>query len=286
MSRNMKLLSLLFLLLFQGCRTAPKKVAHQAESIRLYVFECGETDLSDLAFFAPGLPHGIEKKFVASCYVVTHPQGNLLWEAGHPDEIAKKPDGIYKYDGKFHTKVKEPFISKLKAINMTPKDIKYIAFSHFHPDHVGNANAFLGATLLIQKEEYAAAFGPEPSKYLYETKWYNELKNGPTKFLEGDYDVFGDGSVIIKRAIGHTPGHQMLYLNLPNTGPVLLSGDLYHFEGNRTHKRIPEFNADKAATAKSMEMIEDFIKQTKAQFWIQHDYPQIHALRHAPHYYD
>ncbi len=61
--------------------------------------------------------------------------------------------------------------------------------------------------------------------------------------------MFGDGTVVIKFTPGHTPGHQSLFLKLAKTGPVLLSGDLYHYPEEITYKRIPSFDSDKEQTA-------------------------------------
>lgn len=254
------------------------------DSVRIYVFDCGENDVKDIGMFAPGLTG--PKKLAVACYVIRHPFGNLLWDSGLSDSIADEKDGVEAADGNFHLTLKTPFLKQLSSIGLTPADMKYIAFSHFHSDHVGNANAFVGATLLIQQEEYDAAFGPEPQKYRYKYETYNQLAQTPTVKLHGDHDVFGDGSVIIKRSVGHTPGHQSLFVNLAKTGPILISGDLYHFADNRIHSRVPSFNFDKQLTENSMRTIENFIRETKAVMWIEHDYEQNQSLRHAPEYYE
>jgi glyoxylase-like metal-dependent hydrolase (beta-lactamase superfamily II) len=98
--------------------------------------------------------------------------------------------------------------------------------------------------------------------------------------------VFGDGTVVIKFTPGHTPGHQSLFLKLVKTGPVLLSGDLYHYPEEITYKRIPSFDSDKEQTARSRAMIEEFVKKNNAQLWIQHDYTAGIKRKIAPEYYD
>ena len=100
------------------------------------------------------------------------------------------------------------------------------------------------------------------------------------------YDVFGDGSTVIKFAPGHTPGHQMLLVRLTNTGPVLLSGDLYHFPQERTLNRFPVFEFDKEQTSRSRIEIDDFLKATSSSLWIQHDFIANSKLRKAPAFYD
>jgi glyoxylase-like metal-dependent hydrolase (beta-lactamase superfamily II) len=116
---------------------------------------------------------------------------------------------------------------------------------------------------------------------------YSLLKNSKTVIIDKDeYDVFGDGKVIIKSTPGHTPGHQSLFLKLAKTGPVVLSGDLYHYPEERTLHRLPvsEFNKDQ--TAASRADLEVFLKKTGAQLWIQHDFLGNAKLKKAPAFYE
>ena len=108
-----------------------------------------------------------------------------------------------------------------------------------HLDHTGNAHLFKNATVIIQEQEYQAAFGPKPEKYSFNPKTYQGLTKNKFVKLNGDHDVFGDNRVIRKKAPGHTPGHQVLYINLPQSGPIVLSGDLYHFKKNRKNHTGP-----------------------------------------------
>ena len=128
-------------------------------------------------------------------------------------------------------------------------------------------------------------FGDDPAAAGFNPDSYKGLDRSKIKKITGDYDVFGDGTVVIKRAVGHTPGHQVLFVNLAESGPIVLSGDLYHFTDNRTHKRVPSFNFDKGQTLESMNQIEAFVETEKAQFWIQHDLEQNKAIKHSPAFY-
>jgi glyoxylase-like metal-dependent hydrolase (beta-lactamase superfamily II) len=138
---------------------------------------------------------------------------------------------------------------------------------------------------LIQQAEYDAAFGEDPTKFGFNPASYEQLDKSKIKVLKGDYDVFGDGKVVIKTAPGHTPGHQVLFVNLDETGPIVLSGDLYHFTKNRVHRRVPSFNFDKEQTLAAMEKIEQFVNDENAQFWIQHDIEQNQTIKHSPEFY-
>lgn len=252
--------------------------------IKLYIFQCGEILARDVSLFSPGVDQGKEKLLTDSCYLIRHPQGDLVWDTGLPDSLGTT--GADPMEGAFHVTTPNPFAPQLAALQIKPADIQYLGISHFHFDHTGNANLFTGARLLIQQEEYAAAFGNEPQKYGFEAASYDKLDRSKIQVLNGDYDVFGDGRVVIKKAVGHTPGHQMLFVDLANTGPVVLSGDLYHFTSNREHRRVPSFNFSKEQTEHSMETMEKFVQEKKAQFWIQHDREQNQTLKHAPEFYN
>jgi glyoxylase-like metal-dependent hydrolase (beta-lactamase superfamily II) len=260
------------------------------QSLRLYVLDCGDITGSSME------PYGLKPEDVAStsmvtpCFLIVHPRGTLMWDTG---EI---PDGAFA-SGISPQKlnnftVNRPLVPQLAAIGYTPADITYMAMSHYHRDHSANASAFAGSTWIVQKGDRDAILAPRPAGpprlgAVPDTKYFEGLENSKTVLLNGeDHDVFGDGSVVVKSTPGHTPGHQSLYLKLANTGNVLLSGDLYHYPEEITFKKIPSFDTNKEQTAKSREMIEDFVKQNHAQLWIQHDYTTGIKRKIAPAYYD
>jgi glyoxylase-like metal-dependent hydrolase (beta-lactamase superfamily II) len=104
--------------------------------------------------------------------------------------------------------------------------------------------------------------------------------------IDFDHDVFGDGTVRILAAPGHTAGHQVLELKLQKTGTVILSGDLYHLKTNREFMRVPLGNANRADTLASMNRIETIVKNTHARFIVQHDLQDFQALPKSPAYLD
>lgn len=254
-------------------------------SLRLYVFDCGTVDVADISVFSPGVNKGKKKTLASSCYLVAHPKGTLMWDTGFSDELASSPEGR-TVNGAFHVRLKRPLAEQFKEIGFAPQAVTYLGLSHMHFDHIGNVGLFPKATLLMQGEEYESAFGADPAKFGNDPKNYPTLAANPVTKLSGDHDVFGDGSVVIKRAIGHTPGHQSLFLKLPKTGPVVLSGDLAHFTDNWEKRRVPGFNFDKALSVKAMNDMAKFMKDNKAKLWIQHDLEQNAKIRHAPKYYE
>ncbi len=176
--------------------------------------------------------------------------------------------------------------AQLAEVGYAPKDIAYLALSHYHYDHTANANAFAGATWLVRQVERDAMFAAKAPP-VAEPRYYEALKTSNTVIIQDDeYDVFRDGTLIIKSAPGHTPGHQVLYVKLPQTGGVVLSGDLYHFPEARTLKRVTVFDFDQSQTAVSRESIELFLTKTGARLWIQHDNIGNTQLKKVPDYYE
>jgi len=111
-------------------------------------------------------------------------------------------------------------------------------------------------------------------------------KSAKTRMIDGDLDVFGDGTVRILRTPGHTPGHQVPLLRLRRSGSVVLSGDLYHLRENRTDRRVPTFNVGRADTLASMDRIERIVKNRKARVVVQHDPRDFQSLPRFPAYLD
>jgi glyoxylase-like metal-dependent hydrolase (beta-lactamase superfamily II) len=198
------------------------------------------------------------------------------------DSIAAKPEGVTAAGGLLTLWVRKPLASQLEALGVSPTAVTDIAFSHFHADHAGNANLFTSARLYIQEPEHDAAFGADPAKFGFNPALYGKLKDNPAVKLNGDYDVFGDGSVVIVSTPGHTPGHQCLLVRLPNRGPVVLSGDMVHFEDNWIHRRIPSRNFNKEQTAQSMEKVAALLAKENAELWINHDKAQSATIPKAP----
>ena len=164
--------------------------------------------------------------------------------------------------------------------------LEYAAFSHIHWDHVGASNDVASGTWLVQQGDYDAAHAEgNMSVPAVQPELLTSIKTRPTQVLDGDHDVFGDGAVRIIAAEGHTPGHQVLYVDLAATGPVVLSGDLYHFQYSRANRVVPLFNVDAEQTLRSMEKVEALVTETGADFWLQHDASLFDSQQKAPEFY-
>jgi glyoxylase-like metal-dependent hydrolase (beta-lactamase superfamily II) len=251
---------------------------------RLYVLDCGRIEFKDMGMFSDtGEYEGKSGTMVDSCFLVRHPKGVLLWDTGLGDKIAEQKGGVD--NNGIHLYVDVTLQDQLKSLNLTPADITHLAFSHFHFDHTGNANLFTHATWILNDDELAGALVPKPT-IAEDASQLSAREHTKTQMIDGDYDVFGDGTVKILKAPGHTPGHQLLEIHLAHSGTVILSGDLYHTRENRKERRVPPVNTNRADTLASMDRIEKIVQNTHARFIIQHNPEDVASLPKLPRYLD
>ncbi|MGE0161265.1 MAG: N-acyl homoserine lactonase family protein [Gemmatimonadales bacterium] len=274
-----------------GASERGNEAAALPDAIRLYVLDCG-TMTGDPARFRLQPEEISTTDMSVPCFLIAHPAGTLLWDTGAVPDQAWVPTGspvahhlVLPDASERDLTLRKPLLGQLAELGYAPADITYLALSHYHWDHVANANAFAASTWLVRREERDTMFADVPPVTVPEN--YARLEDSRTVIIDtDDYDVFGDGTVVIKSAPGHTPGHQALYLKLPRTGDVLLSGDIYHFAESRTLGRVPTFDVDPQQTVATREAIEAFLAETGAQLWIQHDAVGNALLKKSPLYYD
>lgn len=281
-SRCLFLIGIAFLLLIAATRTHNNASAEEIAGIRLYTLDCGRAELKDMGFFSDtGEYTGQPGTIAVSCFLIRHPKGILLWDTGMGDKLVEKKEGVDF--GAIHIFASVTLIDQLKQLGLTPSDVTYMAFSHFHFDHTGNANLFPSSTWILNQAELTWALGnPKPDSV--DLSSFSGYKTAKSKMIDGDYDVFGDGSVRILRAPGHTPGHQVLELQLKKAGAVILSGDLYHLRQNYDHRRVPDFNFNRADTLASMDRVEKIIQNTKGRLVVQHDPGDFRTMPKFPAY--
>ena len=245
---------------------------------KLYILNCGEGVAGDISRWSPGVNEGKSMDFVDNCYLIKHAQGWFLWDTGIPDAVAAMPNGLAPADPKavFWRRPKT-LAAQLDQLGVKPSDIQAMAVSHTHPDHIGNVEMFPDAMLYVQKAEYDWPAANNEPRF---------KPSHPVTKLEGDRDVFGDGSLTILSTPGHTPGHQSLLVKLPNTGAVILTGDAVHFKSNWDNRGVPSNNFSKELTLASMQKLSDTLTKEKAQLWINHDKAQRDSLKLEPAFYD
>ncbi len=260
--------------------------APRVTSVRLYVFDCGVLVRGEPTAYGLTKAQVGDTNFADACYLVAHPKGTLLWDVGIVPDAQITPGGVNIPVGTSgnSNRASRTLQSQLAEIGYRPADITFLALSHSHADHIANANDYAKSTWLVQKPERELMFTEQAQKGATFAN-YGALRDSTTRELSGDHDVFGDGTVVLKSTPGHTPGHQSLFLRLAKTGPVVLTGDLYHYAAERTLKKIPT-NDNKEQTQASRDAIDRLLSSSGAQLWIQHDVAANAKLKKSPLYYD
>lgn len=280
------LIGSVFALLLSACAGTHQGEMHTQRSgaavERMYVINCGENHAKDVSPWTTPADKGKSVVFSNNCYLIRHAKGWMLWDTGISDRVAALPNGLTNPRGTLTQYMRKPLAESLHEIGVAPADIQHFAMSHSHGDHAGNANLFATSTIYMQNAEYDAMFGADPQKYGFTAAHFEKLRNAKIINLNGDHDIFGDGSVVIKSTPGHTPGHQALFVRLPKTGPVLLSGDCVHLRANWEAKRVPSFNYNIEQSVRSMNEMESFIRATGAKLWINHDPEQSATIPKSP----
>src|ERR1700761_2157694 len=214
----------------------------------------------------------LKVQFVFSCYLIKHGDDYMMWDTGHAMTMP-------------NVAPKVSLVDQLAKIDVKPEQIKYIGISHYHADHTGQISSFPKATLLIGTREWDAITAPKPAEGVNFKPFESWIK-GDSKVeplpIGLDKDVFGDGSVIVLRTPGHTPGHSSLLVKLQQMGPVILSGDAVHFRENYDSDGVPQFNYDRAQTVASIERIKKILANLKGTLIIQHDARDISKLPEFP----
>jgi N-acyl homoserine lactone hydrolase len=257
---------------------AQTQAAAAPGEIRLYTINCGHLEFKDLSFFSDTGDYdgGKSGVIVAPCFVIRHPKGILVWDTGMSPHFPKGVNAAGVSGG-----IDVPVETLLAQIGIKPADVNYLAFSHLHSDHTGNANLFKSATWIMNKTELAWALAGGSGSPV-DVSTFSEYKTARKHMIDADYDVFGDGTVRILK----TPGHEVLMLKLQKAGTVILAGDLYHFRADRASRLVPLFNTDRADTLASFDRVERIAHNTHARVVIEHDPEDFKSMPKFPAFLD
>ncbi|MFZ6642365.1 N-acyl homoserine lactonase family protein [Undibacterium sp. TC4M20W] len=237
--------------------------------VKLYALDCGRVEMTDMDFLADdGSLKGVPGKSVVPCFVIRHPRGDLMWDTGLPDSTRDKtpaPGAAFRFT------LKQTLSQQLALIGLSPAGFKYVSFSHLHFDHAGNGNLFAGSTWIVDKNELKNAFSAT-AKQRGESVHYDKLKSTRKIIMPAQrpFDVFGDGTVTIHHAPGHTAGHTILLIKTAASGAVLLTGDLWIVKESQERRLIPIYNFSKTQTLQSMDYAEALASKNKARIIRQH----------------
>ncbi len=257
---------------------------------KLFRLDCGRSLANDESVWTPGENIGRSIEFSSTCWLIKHRGEWLLWDAGVPEAAHNDPRGWSTLPKLIVYHLDKTLTDQLAEIGLKPGDISRVAISHTHGDHIGNVRLFPNSAILMQRAEYGWINSPNGSNDNVNQLMAlaRELLGTPKnlQLVDGDTDVYGDGSVTLVSTPGHTPGHQSLLVHLKNSGFIILSGDVVHLEENFEKDRVPSLNTNKAESIASMEKIRQMITTYKAMLFINHDKKQTDKLKLLPAFYD
>lgn len=257
---------------------------------KLYRLDGGHSLANDESVWTPGENVGRSIAFSSTCWLIRHGSQWLLWDTGVPQSALNDPKGWSTLPKLIVYHLDKTLTEQLATIGLKPDDVAYVALSHTHGDHIGNVCLFPNSTVLMQRAEYDWISTPDgPNGNVNQLKALARKLMGTPKHLklvDGDTDVFGDGSVTLVATPGHTPGSESLMVHLKNSGFIILSGDVVHLEENFENDTVPSLNTDKAASIASMERVKRMIATYQAKLFINHDKAETDALKLIPAFYD
>lgn len=251
----------------------------QAEPLKLWRLNCGTIELSDMSPFSDTGDYAAKPRHVVdSCYLIHHDKTWMLWDTGLPlSDLGKDQSGTG-----IRPSVQIPLVKQLAELNVTPEMISIVALSHYHFDHAGQLSSFPDARLIIGAPDMAVIRATNPDENLDRNQFKHWLTPGAkVTEVDGDLDIFGDGSVVMIKTPGHTPGHHSLLVRLHDKN-VILSGDLWHFEASVPTNRVPTFNTSRAETLASQDRLNRMIKNLHAELIVGHEAGDVSKLPKFP----
>ena len=269
--RGVALATLLAVIAVSG---AVGKVMAAPPDVEMWRLDCGEYKDFDIAGMSDVFAYPSKKKTLSDgCYLIRHGKQFMLWDTGF------SPLSLIKH--KSMVRMNQTLLVQLQKINIRAEQISIIGLSHRHFDHTGQAANFPKARLFMGKADFEYMAGKHDGPTSDDiAPWLGSSAN--VEEVVGDKDIFGDGSVVMLATPGHTAGHHSLLVRLPKFGPVVLSGDLWHFSEQLSNNGVPPENVSRADTLASMDRIQKIISNLKATLVIQHEASDIGKLPAFP----
>jgi N-acyl homoserine lactone hydrolase len=263
-----------------------KTEGERMERMKLYLLDMGALT-GDMEHFTPGRGEGVKITIPVPAFLITHPKGNVLVDTGMNQGILTDPEGTVGLIAKrttLHMAESQRIATQLEALGYKPADIKFVVMTHLHFDHAGGLQAFPESKIIVQKIEIRSAFYPE----VYQKGYVRKDFDCPLNFedIEGDYDIFGDGKLMLRSTPGHSQGHQSLEVNLEKSGKFILCGDAIYMQANLDLLIPPGIGWSPEASIRSIKRLRDARDKQGAFLIFGHDPGQWARLKHAPDFYD
>lgn len=249
-------------------------------TVKLYAFTCG-TMTGEFARLMEGGEDDITMPIPV--FLIEHPRGRALFDTGlHPDcqhDPAGRLGAQLAKLFQIGFRSGEEVSARLEAIGRDPGEIDLIINSHFHFDHVGGNALIPNATMLVQRREWEAGFDPDiAARHGYSPRDFD--LGHKLRLVDGEHDVFDDGSVVCLPTHGHTPGHQSLRLRL-DRGEIVLAADACYFCRTLRERRLPRYVHDRAAMLASLDRLEA-LERDGARLFFGHDPEFWQTVPQAP----
>ena len=215
-----------------------------------------------------------------ACYLVKTTDGTVLFDTGVSPRAVP---GLLRNDSMARFEDADLLVHRLDSIGLEPADVDLVVLSHLHFDHAGGAELFPTSELVVQKDEYATALYPPA---FFEGFYYRKNFDLPSyrwRYLDGDAELAP--GVTVLRTDGHTPGHQSLLLELPETRPVILAGDSCYWQEHIDAERVPGVVWNPAAALQSIRRLKTLARLVRGRIFPGHDPVFWKAVTPAPGFY-
>lgn len=221
-----------------------------------------------------------------SAYLLEGEDGYTLVDAGVNSTLVNDPALCYSYytSHGWTPPVVNPqheLVVQLAEIGIAPEQVKRVVLTHMHMDHTGNLKHFRHARIMVQRREYEYAFSNA-----HDPAWFDadyDLPGLHWDVIDGDHEIVPGMQAIT--TFGHTSGHQSLVVELPETGTVILAGDVGDLQENFDDEVLPGIASDAVAALASIRRLKQIVAERNAQLFLCHDPQLIQRLRLAPTWY-
>ena len=284
----MKKLTIAVAILVMVCVGASSVAAmnHGAAGPKIYWTASGLFGPLPISVLLPTYPKDQDHDIMIpiNMWIIDHPMGLILYDTGNNVAISDGNCTSHWNEGFCGllkpSQTRDDVIDKqLEKVGLSAGDVKIVITSHSHLDHIGNIEMFPDAIHVIQKKELYQAWWPEKFQRggAHVVADYDDARDFTYFELNGDYDLFGDGSVVIISTPGHTLGHQSVKVRMAETGTVILTQDAVWVKENlEGHPAGLNYSIlDYTNSVNRIKMIRDI---ENAQIWMGHSMEQYEAM--------